>query len=89
MKLPWISAGHLSYPYYHLFLLVLLHQLEVIDDFPQFGYQGGIVDGLVCLDFVRLEAICEEHLCVLCSEVEGLIDEHVAEIGVSEDACLG
>lgn len=89
LKLPRISAGHLCYPNDHLLLLVLLHQLKVVDDLAQLGDQGRVVDGLIGLDFVGLEAIGEEGLGVVCGEVEGFVDEHVAEVGVSEGACLG
>jgi len=89
LKLIGVCTGHLSYPQNHLFLLTLLHQLEIIDHLPQLADQSGLLEGLALVDGLFLVAVAEEGLGVVGGQVERFVYQHVAEIGVGEGGGIG
>ena len=64
-KLIRIGAGHLSNPHDHIFLLTLLHKLEIINNFSQFRDQNCICQHLVLIYLVFLVAIAQKWFGVI------------------------
>jgi hypothetical protein len=67
-----------------VFLLFLIEQRELVDDFAEVVEQGGVGEFIGGFYLSAVVADFEELCGVVCGEEEGLSDEHVEQVGVGE-----
>jgi len=77
-----VGACHFSNPHDHFLFLALFHQFKVIHDFPQFANQHAVSKHFILIDVLLFVAVGKEYFGVLGGQVEGLVDQHVAQIGI-------